>query len=183
MEHSLAALDELPANIAAIRGQQIALALQIHSEKITQAAVYRNLYAAVQGFIDSHVLAKEKLKLEFRAELTCEDFAGRLLAALALNRKGSFMGIDEGRAKANLFVQATQWEDPSSVKAFLAGVDEALHTDQREGQGGSVQLKDQLAKSRKPDEVFDVLYGLEYIRPRYILRWDGKDLSMLSPGD
>ncbi len=183
LEHSVAALDELPAKIVASRDQQVALALQIHSEKVAQAAVYRNLYAAVQGFIDSHVLAKDKLKLEFRAELTSEDFPGRLLGALALNRKGSFMGVDEGRAKAESFVQATNWEDAASVQAFLTGVDEALHTDQREGQGGPAQLKDQLAKGRKPEEVFETLYGLEYIRPRYILRWEGKDLSMLSPGE
>lgn len=183
LEHSLAALDELPAKITALRDQQVGLALQIHAEKVAQATVYRNLYGSVQGFIDSHVLAKEKLKLEFRAELTSEDFAGRLLGALALNRKGSFMGVDEGRAKAESFVQATNWEDAASVKAFLVAVDEALHTDQREGQGGPVQLKDQLVKGRKPEEVFDTLYGLEYIRPRYVLRWEGKDLSMLSPGE
>lgn len=183
LEHSLEALDELPDEIVAIRDQQIALAIEIHSEKIAQATVLRNLYAAVQGFIDSHVLAKGKLKLEFRAELTCEDFASRFLAALALNRKGSFMGIDDGRTRVNSIVQMTQWGDPSSVRMFLSGIDEALHTDQREGQGRPVQLKDQLAKGRNSDEVYDTLYGLEYLRPRYILRWDGKDLAMLSPGE
>jgi ABC-type lipoprotein export system ATPase subunit len=182
LEHSLAALDEIPDKIAVLRDQQVDLALQIHAEKIAQATVYRKLYGSVQGFIDSHVLA-EKLELEFRAELTSVDFAGRLLSALALNRKGSFMGVDEGRAKAESFVQATNWEEKGSVNAFLVAVDEALHTDQREGQGGPVQLKDQLVKGRKPEEVFDTLYGLEYIRPRYVLRWEGKDLSKLSPGE
>ena len=33
------------------------------------------------------------------------------------------------------------------------------------------------------EEVFNLLYGLEYIHPRYILHWEGKDLSMLSPGE
>jgi len=183
LQFSLTALDQLPVRIGAVRDQQIALAIQIRNEKVAQAAVYRNLYGSVQAFIDSHVLAKDKLKLEFRAELTNEDFAGRLLGLLALNRKGSFMGVDEGRARADSIVQATKWEDEDSVRQFLAVVDAALHTDQREGQGADVQLKDQLSKGRKLEEVFDLLYGLEYIRPRYILRWEGKDLSMLSPGE
>ncbi len=183
LQGSLAALDQLPVKIAAVKEQQAALSLQIHAEKVAQAAVYRNLYGSVQGFIDSHDLAKEKLKLEFRAELTDEDFAGRLLGLLALNRRGSFMGVDEGRARAESLAQATRWEDTESVKAFLGAVDDALHKDHREQQGTVVQLKDQLAKGRKPEEVFDTLYGLEYVRPRYILRWDGKDLSMLSPGE
>src|SRR5262249_20389860 len=56
--------------------------------------------------------------------------------------------------------------------------------DLRDGQQGApVQLKDQLPKGRKAEEVFDFLYGLDHVRPKYVLRWDGKDLSMLSPGE
>lgn len=163
--------------------QQLALVLEIHTEKLAQAGVYRTLYGAVQSFIDSHPLAKDKLKLDFRAELTPADFADRLLGVLSLNRRGSFMGMDEGRARADSLVQSTNWEDANSVRTFLERVDEALHKDLRPGQGTEVQLKDQLAKGRKVEEVFDLLYGLEYVQPRYILRWDGKDLSMLSPGE
>jgi len=183
LESSLVALDQIPTQIADLIEKQVSLAMQIHSEKVAQAAVYRDLYGSVQGFIDTHVLAKDKLKLEFRAELTNEDFSERLLALLALNRKGSFMGIDEGRARADSLVQETEWETTDSVKRFLSSIDLALHQDQRDGQGAVVKLKDQVAKGRKSEEVYDLLYGLEYIRPRYILRWDGKDLSMLSPGE
>jgi hypothetical protein len=183
LQSSMAALDQLPEKIEKARNEQISLSLQIHVEKLAQAEVYRKLYGSVQRFIDSHVLAKDKLKLEFRVELTNEDFAGRLLDLLALNRRGSFMGIDEGRARAESLIQATKWDDKESVRQFLANVDQALHTDQRDSQGVEVQLKDQLLKGKKPEEVFGLLYGLEYIRPRYILRWEGKDLSMLSAGE
>jgi ABC-type transport system involved in cytochrome bd biosynthesis fused ATPase/permease subunit len=46
-----------------------------------------------------------------------------------------------------------------------------------------VQVRDQLLRGKKVEEVFDLLYGLEFIQPRYILRWEGKDLAMLSPGE
>jgi ABC-type nitrate/sulfonate/bicarbonate transport system ATPase subunit len=62
-------------------------------------------------------------------------------------------------------------------------MDQALHTDQRENPPTLVQLRDQLLRGKKPEELFDLLYGLEYIEPRYILRWEGKDISMLSPGE
>jgi hypothetical protein len=183
LKSRLAALDQLPSKIAKARGEQAELALQIHGEKLAQAAVYRQLYGPVQDFINSHPLAKNKLRLEFRAELTNEDFATRFLELLALNRKGSFMGIDEGRAKVEALTQPVDWESPQAVRQFLSAADIALHVDERPGQGGDVQLKDQLVKGRKPEEVFNLLYGLEYIRPRYILRWEGKELSMLSPGE
>lgn len=179
----LAGLDQLPSKIAEARDDQVRLSLQIHGEKLAQATVYRDLYGPVQDFINSHPLAKDKLRLEFRAELTNEDFANRFLEQLALNRKGSFMGIDEGRAKVESLIQSVNWENPDAVRQFLAALDTALHIDERPGQGSAVLLKDQLPKGRKPEEVFNLLYGLEYIRPRYILRWEGKDLSMLSPGE
>lgn len=183
LKSRLAALEELPNKIAKAREEQAELALQIHGEKLAQATVYRELYAPVQDFIDSHPLAKDKLRLEFRAELTSEDFATRFLELLALNRKGSFMGIDEGRAKIEALTQPANWEIPDAVRQLMGAIDTALHVDERPGQGGAVQLKDQLPKGRKPEEVFNFLYGLEYTHPRYVLRWEGKDLSMLSPGE
>jgi len=179
----LAALDGLPAKIAELKLEQSKLALEIHSEKLAQAKVYRTLYEPVQQFIDSHALAKNKLKLEFRAELANEDFANRLLGLLALNRRGSFMGVDEGRVRVDTLVQATNWEDKASVETFLDSVDQALHFDQREKPASAVQLRDQLLKGKKVEHVFDTIYGLEYVEPRYILRWEGKDISMLSPGE
>jgi ABC-type Mn2+/Zn2+ transport system ATPase subunit len=183
LKTALVALEDLPTKIAALRAEQITLSLQIHAEKLAQAAVYRTLYEPVQAFIDSHTLAKDKLKLEFRAELTNEDFTDRLLALLSLNRRGSFMGSDDGRAKANSFVEITSWAESASVQGFLENVEQALHFDQREVPPSVVQLRDQLLRGKKSEDVFDLLYGLEYIQPRYILRWEGKEISMLSPGE
>ncbi|MBU4201400.1 MAG: hypothetical protein KKG09_04570 [Verrucomicrobia bacterium] len=179
----LSQMADLPREIVATKREQSKLALDIHAAKIAQSAVYRDLYGAVQNYIDTHVIAKDKLKLEFRVELVCERFADRLMSALALNRRGSFMGVDEGRSRADVLVQSTNWKDEASVRRFLRRVDLALHKDQRERPSSRTQLKDQLPKGKKPEEVFDLLYGLEYIRPKYILRWENKDISMLSAGE
>jgi len=179
----LAALGQLPARIAKTREQQMTLALQIHGEKRAQAEVYRRLYGPVQESIDSHSLAKGKLSLEFRTALTNVDFSEKLLNMLSQNRRGSFMGVEEGRARAEHLVRNTDWDDAQAVRGFLTDVDRALHTDLRDRKRASVQLRDQLLKGMKPEEVFDLLYGLEYVLPRYVLRWQGKELSMLSPGE
>jgi ABC-type lipoprotein export system ATPase subunit len=183
MQALLSAFDGLPKKIDDSKVEQLKLALEILTEKIAQAKVYRKLYEPVQQFIDSHTLTKDKLKLEFRAELTNEGFADRFLGLLALNRRGSFMGVDDGHARVEELLQAATWEDPKSTQAFLEAVDHAVHFDRREKEATPVQLKDQLARSKKPEEVFDLVYGLEYVSPRYILRWEGKDISMLSPGE
>lgn len=183
LKAALAAFDGLPAKISLLKAEQTRLALEIHAEKISQAEVYRTHYGAVQQFIDSHELAKHRLGLEFRAELANDGFSGRLLDMLALNRRGSFMGIDEGRALADKLAEETNWEDEESVRVFLDKVDTALHMDQRAIPPTPTQLKDQRAQGKKPEDIFELVYGLGYIRPRYVLRWEGKDISMLSPGE
>ena len=176
-------LNALPAKIQACKNDQVKLARQIYSEKRAQARVYSSLYEPVQQFIDTHRLAKDKLRLEFRAELVVEDFADRLLALLAQNKRGSFMLLDEGRTRAEALVRSTDSDDEASVFGFLEEVDRALHFDLRDPLAPAVQLKDQLAKGKKSEEVFELIYGLEHMRPRYILRWEGKDLHLLSPGE
>lgn len=180
---ALSALDELPEKLNTARAQQTEIAIKIHTEKLALAAVYRELYGPVQSFIDSHQLAKNKLKLEFRADLVCEDFSSHFLNLLALNRKGSFMGADDGRLRAEKLVEKTDWESEQSVRSFLVDIDTALHKDLRDEKAQVTQLKAQLPKGTKPEDVFHFLYGIEYIRPRYVLKWEGRDLSMLSPGE
>lgn len=184
LEAARAALETLPAEIDAARLRQEDIACDIWTEKVAQVAVYRSLYAPVQAFIDSHDLAKERMKLEFRAELTNDDFSERLLALIAQNRRGTFMGIDEGRAHVQSLTEQVVWETEASVRAFLAKVDYALRHDLRPGQTGEpLQVVEQLARGKGVEEIFDAVYGLEYLRPRYVLRWEGRELSMLSPGE
>ncbi len=183
LEASLKALAELRPKIEQLRKEQTEVALQIHAEKLGQASVYRELYQPVQQFIDGHSMAKDKLRLEFRAELVEVEFAKKLLDFVSQNRKGSFMGLEEGKSRAEVFTQVTNWSSTESVTGFLEEIDKALHFNLREENKPQVLIKNQLVGGKKPEELMNYLYGLDYVRPRYVLRWEGKDLSMLSPGE
>lgn len=179
----LVAQDGLPNRIKAILEEQMKLAIAIHDEKLAQSAIYRTIYEPVQRFMDTHALAKDKLKLEFRAELANHDFVDRFFAIISQRPQGSFRGIDEGRKMVGSYLQSTNWEKRDSVIKFLSKIDNDLHFDNRDGSQNPVQLRDQLLQGKKLENVFDLVYGLEYIQPKYILRWEGKDISMLSPGE
>jgi len=72
------------------------------------------------------------------------------------------------------------------VFAFLNAVVDALHFDNRPDireadRGRSVES--QLRERRTSAQLYDHLFGFEYLRPRYALKVDDKDLSELSPGE
>lgn len=175
--------EKLPAELEALKLKQAKLAIDIHVEKVAQAGVYSTLYGPVQEFINTHDLAKNRLKLAFRVELVSEGFTDKLLSFLSQNRRGSFMGVEPGQARASALVNETRWDDWDSVAKFLEQIDYALHNDVRSSPVTPVSVSEQLIKGLKAEEVYNFLYQLDYVRPKYILQWEGKDLSMLSPGE
>ncbi|MCH8851763.1 MAG: hypothetical protein IID41_03825 [Planctomycetes bacterium] len=100
LEAELAALDDVPTEIAKIQDEQEKTAEKIHELRVAEACVYTELYGPVQKFISEHPLAKEQLKLEFTVELVQEGFVDNLLSHLNQNKIGSFYGIEDGRTKA-----------------------------------------------------------------------------------
>ncbi len=183
LNNLLATLKLIPGKIKEIKKSQLELTKQIHYEKLAQSSIYMELYEPIQSFINKHELSEGALKLEFRVNLVCEHFTSGLLSFLALNKRGSFMGIDEGKAVCEEFIQKTEWDNWDSLYKFLESIDLALHQDQRSSNHSATLLKDQLLKGKDAADVFNFIYSLEYLRPKYILLWEGKPLDMLSPGE
>ncbi len=184
LEAELRDLDLIPSKVDAIQRKQEEIAQTIHGMRVREAAVYTELYGSVQQFISDHPLASEHLKLEFKVELVEEQFGETLLSFLNQNRVGSFYGTDEGGKMARQLVAPVEWSDWEAVREFLTYTCDHLHHDKRaERRNVDVLLSDQMAKDASVAELYRWLYSLAYINPRYLLRWDGKDVGQLSPGE
>lgn len=184
LEAELKALDQIPDRLSRLREEQERASQDIFQEKLGQAETLRTLYKPVQDFVESHSLTRGKLSLEFKAELVQEGFSETFLGFILQNRRGSFMNLDDGRARVADLVDLTRWGEGDSVKAFARSVDEALHFDLRDQQAKHpVDLASQITKSKRVEDLYNYLYGLDFVQARYRLRWDGKDLDLLSPGE
>ncbi len=58
-----------------------------------------------------------------------------------------------------------------------------LHVDRREGGGNEMQPSDQLRKGNELKDLYDLLFGLTYLQPRYSLTYGGQEIRQLSPGE
>lgn len=183
LEADLKALDSIPASIGNLRSDQEELSRQVHSSRASEAGVYRTLYGPVQSFIETHALAKEHLQLEFKVGVVEDGFIDGLLLHLNQNRKGSFYGAEDGRSVAKSLAATVDWSSWESVKSFLEAVSDRLHNDRRTEPVQGVLIKDQISKGKTVAELYAWLYGLGYLKPRYLLRWEGKDVAQLSPGE
>ena len=79
-----------------------------------------------------------------------------------------------------------RWDDEEQVFVAIQAIADALHTDNRgdrERKDQKRDLRKQLKGQRTPEDLYDFLYGFDYLVPKYDLKVDGKDLSELSPGE
>jgi energy-coupling factor transporter ATP-binding protein EcfA2 len=182
-EAELKALDLLEGQIAEVQAALEALCQKIHATKLAEAAVFTQLYGPIQQFISEQTSTTENLRLEFKAEVVEEGFVENLLSHINQTKVGSFSGVDEGRQKGGSLVAPVDWASWNSVKQFLESVVDALRFDRRPGSGATVSAKSQVGKGKTVADLYSWLYGGSYMKPRYLLKWDGKDVEQLSPGE
>lgn len=100
---------------------------------------------------------------------------------------GSFRGQEEGREMLRGLVESVpDWEKEGEVFDALHAIVDALHVDKRDGMSPQNAARDvfkQMKGQRPVQELYDYLFGFDYLRTKYDLKVDQKDLSELSPGE
>nr|WP_145347399.1 hypothetical protein [Rosistilla ulvae] len=175
--------DAAAKGVPSILDQVITKAIEVYHDIDALAAVYSDLYAPVQRFIEKHPLAKTQFHMSFETKIVEQRFAVDFLSHIAQNRKGSFNGSIEGSERITGLLRETDFNTAESAAEFLRKVWHALHNDLRNAPPQQSHVTDQLAKGSTAQQLYEHLFGFEYLRPFFTLRWAGKDVSQLSPGE
>lgn len=183
LKAKLTALEDIPQQIKDRERQRTELVGQIYQQKQELLADYKRLHSSVQDFIDRHPVSQQHGGLQFSAAITEDDFASRFLGMIHQGKKGTFQGEKDGRDRVEEMLGHAEFSTQSGVEAFLGKVHECLTTDKRDGKNASVRLEDQLKQGHTPADVINFLYSLDYLKPLFELKWQGKPLDQLSPGE
>jgi len=95
---------------------------------------------------------------------------------------GTFCGVQEGHKKLLDTLARQDFNTEDGIEAFLTEMIDSLENDQRPG-GGVVSISSQLKIRKTPLDVYDFIFGMNYLTPRYALRMGDKELHQLSPGE
>jgi hypothetical protein len=184
LKAKLEALNNLPALVAERTAQRLAIVEEIFEAKLRLLEKYRALYAPVQEFIDTHPVAQQQATLQFSASIGGDEFVDTFLNMIHQGRRGSFQGDPEGREQLETLLAIADFSTFTGTRAFLEEMEEHLTKDKREGGADApLRVEDQLRQDYGPDDVYDLLYGLSYLVPRFELLWQGKPIDKLSPGE
>jgi hypothetical protein len=177
------ALDELPKRLQDARQRRDALSDEVFEAKQNLLEKHRALYAHVQSFIDNHPISKQQNALKVEASIAVDRFSDELLEKVHQGRKGSFQGEPQGSERLKELIANSEFTTLAGVHTFLANVLDQLNYDRRDGGTKPVRLRDQLRQNVSVADVYDFLFGLGFLKPRFELRWHGKPLDQLSPGE
>src|SRR6185295_12569382 len=157
---------------------------RVHEQIGKTVSEYKRLYQPVQGFVESVANMEMPLPLAFNVRIAEEGFQDDFLARINRQTRGSFSGIDESNQLVHRILRETDFGDPDSTVQFVNSIDDLLHADHREGSNkNEMQPSDQLRKGSELRDVYDFIFGLSYLQPRYSLTYGGQEIGRLSPGE
>lgn len=184
LEVQIAEYESLDGQRNALVSQQVTLATEIHDLLLEKVAMYRELHQPVQEFLNSHQLAREQFSLEFEANLEIKEFTDRYVLFIDRSVSGTYYGRDQSRRLIEERVKTIRPNDVDSILSFVDEHDKDLQSDRRPDTPPirTDSPADLLRKGVKLEDVYEYLYGLEYLDAVYELKSEGKSISQLSPG-
>ena len=181
-EGDLADLDAIPGLLKAARSNRLAKSKELHEVIRQLADAYRELYAPVNTFIETRALAKEKFQLNFEVGIVDAGFLEEFFELISQGVAGTFCGVEPGSKFLKELLARQNFNTETGLETFLSEIADTLEKDQRPG-GKAVRVGDQLRKGKSVLALYDFIFSVGYLRPRYALRMGVKELSELSPGE
>jgi hypothetical protein len=184
LESQMGVLATLPTELEHLRCQRLGIVEALYLQIERYIDEYRSLYQPVQEFVEATASMEMPLPLAFSVRVTEEGFQEVFLAKVNRQTRGTFAGIDESAQLTRGVLKAADFSSAAGAIDFVTSIDDMLHFDRRQGSDGSaVSLGNQLRKGVKAEEVYDFVFGLAYLRPRYSLTYGGQEINRLSPGE
>jgi hypothetical protein len=183
LQAQISDLSNIPTLLKAKVGERELKVKEIYAELQQLVKTYRTLYDPVQVFIENHNLVSGKFQFEFEALITNVDLGERLFQHINQGRKGTFNGMEEGKKRLNYMIETADFETEQGVVKFVTALLESLTSDKRESPSPPMMISEQLKKGSSELDVLNAIFSLEWLAPKYSLRWSGKDLEQLSPGE
>jgi ABC-type lipoprotein export system ATPase subunit len=183
LQAKIAALTTLPERLKEQTDARDTKTGEIFDQLNLLVSAYSDLYEPVQSFITKHSLAKELFHLDFTATIVSGGLDKVFLDKINQGRRGSFSGQDEGRRVLQQLQSTADVSSKAGTLSFTKDLLDRCNADFRSSAKPKTVLGDQLKNTVKVEDILDGIFALEYLVPKYQLRWSGKDLVELSPGE
>lgn len=171
----------LPTVLAEKKAARHDLTRQIFAVLSDQRNSRASLFSPLQEVIDNNELIKTDYKLKFEAQLygSHEAVAARIFDDVK-RAVGELRGDEEGDAAVRSRFEKYEFASSGDAAAFaddIIGMIENADTKKP-----ILGIRAHLKKDKQPVNLYNYLYGIEYLEPKYTLLFQDTQIQQLSPG-
>jgi len=183
LEARIAQLDNLPITLSERRQDRLKLSGEIFDILDGQRKARELLFKPVQDLIQGNSLIRDEYKLQFQATLGgSPDAVADSLFALIKQNSGEFRGGDESFAAVRKVAEIYDFNSRTGILGFVAELDAKVVAAAGGGSKSAVGIANVLRKDKLASDVYDLLFGLSFLEPRYSLLFQDTQIEQLSPG-
>jgi ABC-type lipoprotein export system ATPase subunit len=176
-------LDQLPDLLNDKQAQRLIIAGEVFDILEAQRKAREELFKPVQDLIQSNSLIRDEYKLQFQAALggSVDTLAGRLFELIKQN-SGEFRGDDESRTAVKSIAEQFDLNKRADVLKFVSELCEKVVDAASSNNKDAIGIASILRVNKKSADVYDLLFGLPFLEPRYSLLFQDTHIEQLSPG-
>ncbi len=183
LQARIAQLEGLPATLAERRDQRFKLAGEIFDILDAQRQAREQLFKPVQDLIQGNSLIRDEYKLQFQATLGgSSDSVAASLFALIKQNSGDFRGEDESYSTVRKIAEQYDFNKRTDILSFVTELHGKIVVAAAGGGKGAIGITPVLRKDKTASDVYDLLFGLSFLEPRYSLLFQDTHIEQLSPG-
>lgn len=181
LQSKLTQIDALPQALDLLRNRRDKISFAIFDVLTRQKNSREELYTPVQTLIEGNRLIREEYKLQFQSNLdVSESKFTTLLFDIIKRTSGKYRGEDESAEAIHTLFAKYDITNRDQLIPFCKELLSDIRTTYVPADVFSIAPA--LKKDHKPEELYDFIYGLEYINPRYSLQFQNTPIEQLSPG-
>lgn len=183
LETRMAQLKELPALLKGLEEKRLNLSGEIFDTLNAQRHAREVLFKPVQDLIQNNSLIREDYRLQFQATLAATaDAISDLLFNLIKQNSGEFRGLDEASATVRKLFDNHNLNSKDEALSFIKALHEKVLNAARGNDTAAIGIFNVLKKGQSAVSVYDLIFGLNFLEPRYSLLFQDTQIEQLSPG-
>ncbi len=182
LETRVEQIKALPDQLKELEAKRLQLSGEIFDTLDAQRTARAELFKPVQDLIQKNRLIREDYRLQFQATLAASaDAIADQLFALIKQTWGDFRGQDEALSTIRKLFDSHDLNTRDGALAFV-GTLQAKVLDAAKASGAPVGIFNLVKKGQSAAAVYDLIFGLNFLEPRYSLLFQDTQIEQLSPG-
>ncbi len=183
LEARLEQISALPQRLEKQEKERIDLVKKIHQVLSAQRDARAALFSPVQELIQGNALIRDEYKLKFQANLQgSPELIADKLFDMVKQAVGPLRGEEESFLAVRKRFEKYSFKNADDASAFVKELHELI-VEAAQASGNAVPgIRSALRKDRAAADVYDFIFGLEYLEPKYTLLFQETEIEQLSPG-